>query len=189
MATTVYLTSNTVGVNNGMNHLQFKRGDRLTTISSGQLASTMTSIPIATFITKPISGARIEGTVTFDIRGSQTNPSTNATLSIQIARWIPPTQPGLPGSLLPWSQTSITSSTELSTTENTCKGSGSFLNSIDFNHGDAIAIRVVAVPIGTFGTGVVTIVYGTPPGLQNTGNSFITFTQDFEEKNRTVVCI
>lgn len=187
MATTLHLTNNIVGISDptvtslNFNHLQFKRGSATGSVTVN-VNPQLTSSIAATFITKPLKSFRLTSRIQFSIRAVQSVSTVNATLSTRHARWS--RLSGLQG----WSSTSVISNTAIGTTDSSIAASLLTPAAIQFNDGDALAIQVVVIPVASpgFGTGSVTISWGSPTG--NPGNSFFQFTDDFEEKYRLISC-
>lgn len=169
----------TIGSNN-FRHLQFKRGSLNDSVTINVPGPSATSVLSSSFATKPLKGFTLDSQISFNIRCRESATSVNATMSVRYARW----RPG--SGLSTWAPTSIISQTEMSTIESTITGSLSNPASIQFNDGDALVVQLVIVPIGTFGEGSVVVNWGSSTGVS--GNSFIQFQDDFEEKNRVTSC-
>ena len=180
MPTTFYVRPQTFLTANFQLYLgaTYERGPTSTSFTVNTVAGA-TFIPIADYITPPLEPFTLAGSISANLRGSESNAQANATLAVRILRF----------NAVDNTTTTVTllsSATELGTTE-AARTMSATPPSTAISAGDRIQFTVAAVNVGSMGGGRTVTFNFNGPTAGASGDSFITFTETIKFRNRAVV--
>lgn len=174
MATTLYLTNDTVGIAT-YNELARPRRGNVSTSVSGTTTSGGTWINLNWFATPPLEPFSFSGTTTFNLRGLESNAQANASLGARFYRWNP--SAGLSASLF-----QLSAATELGTAEGAVTATGT-PTTATFASGDILVIEIGIINIGTMGSNRTVTFFYDGPTAGASGDSYVTLNPNLIFKN------
>lgn len=174
MATTFYLRDANIGLGAYNDLLTVNRGNAAANVS-GTTTSGGTWISLGYWSTKPLLAFSLSGTVSFNLRGLESNAQANASLGMRIYKY---SAGALSSSL---GQASAT--VELGTAEGAVTGSVT-PTTTTFANGDILVVEIGIINIGTMGSNRTVTLYYNGPTAAASGDSYFTITPTVTQHRR-----
>jgi len=176
MATVYYLTNKNIGISSTINRvLTLERGTGVTTTSGTTIASG-TWISLGYWATKPLLTFTLSGSVSFNLRGQESNAQANASLGMRIYKY---SAGSLSASLGQASATVELGTSETVVTASVTPTSTSFVN------GDILVVEIGIINIGSMGGNRSVDLFFNGTTAANSGDSYFTITENTIYQQRT----
>ena len=175
MATTFYFRNSNIGLGVYNDLLTRERG-ALATSLSGNTVSGGTWVSIGYWAVQPLVGFTLAGSVSCNLRASESNAQANASIGMRIYKYSNGTLSGSLGQ--------ASGITELTTSETATVRSVTPTSTV-FANGDMLVVEIGAINIGTMGAGRSVSFFFNGPTAAASGDSYFTITENVLYKNRT----
>lgn len=182
MATTLYFRDANIALGNATianpKLIRMDRGTSATSIAVTTISGTGVFIPVSSWTSPPLRTFTLSASITANLRAAESNAQANAGLYLELYRyvWATSTRDASPFSTF--------TTVEMGTAESALSVT-STPTSTTFANGDYIVALLYVANVGTMGSGRTATFYYDGPTAAASGDSYLTFTDNFEMQRRT----